>query len=77
MERRVELLQTGRVDIVHFISKLPGSNHQLESFTVDAYMLPPAGTLQIMQVNIHGHFWEGTMLLSQALLPLINFLLTL
>lgn len=60
MERRVERLQTGRVNIVHLLSTLPASHHQLEHFTVDSYMLPPVGTLQIMAVNVHGHFWEGT-----------------
>lgn len=58
MERRVERLQTGRVNIVHLLSTLPASHHQLEHFTVDSYMLPPVGTLQIMAVNVHGHFWE-------------------
>jgi len=59
MERRVELLQKGRVEIVHMQSQLPASLHQVQTFTIDSYALPPVGTLQVIALNIHGHFWEG------------------
>ncbi len=58
LERRVDLLHVGRVDIVHCINQLPATHHQPDGYVIDA-IVPPMGKNQMMFLMVHGHFWEG------------------
>jgi len=58
LDRRVSMLHSGRVAIVHCLNSLPQTRHSYDNMRIDAYVLPNIGSTPVLCINLQGDFYE-------------------